>query len=209
MTMTANGTTTTPTATDTLLEVRHLKTHFFTDEGIVRAVDGVSYSIKRGRTIGIVGESGCGKSVTAQSILRIVPRSGRIVEGEILFNRRPTKDGGTPVTVDLTKMNPEGRDIRAIRGNEIALIFQEPMSSLSPVHTIGHQMIQTIMLHQHVNKEEAREQSIAMLRRVGLPRPNELIARYSHQLSGGQRQRAVIGLALSCKPSLLIADEPT
>jgi oligopeptide/dipeptide ABC transporter ATP-binding protein len=209
MAMTANGTTTTPTATDTLLEVRHLKTHFFTDEGIVRAVDGVSYSIRRGRTIGIVGESGCGKSVTAQSILRIVPRPGRIVEGEILFNRRPAKDGGTPATVDLTKMDPQSREIRAIRGNEIALIFQEPMSSLSPVHTIGHQMIETIRLHQGVGKAEAREQAIDSLRRVGLPRPNEVVDRYTHQLSGGQRQRAVIALALSCRPSLLIADEPT
>src|SRR5215472_14081096 len=116
MTVTASGSTTTPTATDTLLEVRHLKTHFFTDEGIVRAVDGVSYSIRRGRTIGIVGESGCGKSVTAQSILRIVPRPGKIVEGEILFNRRQASNGGTPATVDLTKMDPQGREIRSIRG---------------------------------------------------------------------------------------------
>jgi peptide/nickel transport system ATP-binding protein len=209
MTMTTNGTTTAPTATDTLLEVRHLKTHFFTDEGIVRAVDGVSYSIKRGRTIGIVGESGCGKSVTAQSILRIVPRPGRIVEGEILFNRRQDKNGGTPATVDLTKMDQQGREIRSIRGNEIALIFQEPMSSLSPVHTVGHQIIETIRLHQGVGKSEARELAIDSLRRVGLPRPNEVVDRYTHQLSGGQRQRAVIALALSCQPSLLIADEPT
>jgi oligopeptide/dipeptide ABC transporter ATP-binding protein len=209
MTMTTNGTTTTPTATDTLLEVRHLKTHFFTDEGVVRAVDGVSYSIKRGRTIGIVGESGCGKSVTAQSILRIIPRPGRIVEGEILFNRRPDKNGGTPATVDLTKMDPQSREIRSIRGNEIALIFQEPMSSLSPVHTVGHQIIETIQLHQSVGKAEARELAIDSLRRVGLPRPNEVVDRYTHQLSGGQRQRAVIALALSCQPSLLIADEPT
>ncbi len=209
MTMTVNGNTGTEVATDTLLEVRHLKTHFFTDEGVVRAVDGVSYSIRRGRTLGIVGESGCGKSVTAQSILRIVPRPGRIVEGEILFNRRPAKDGGIPVPVDLTKMDPQGREIRAIRGNEIALIFQEPMSSLSPVHTIGHQMIETIRLHQGVSKAEARERAIDSLRRVGLPRPNEVVDRYTHQLSGGQRQRAVIALALSCQPSLLIADEPT
>ena len=209
MTMTTNGTTTAPTATDTLLEVRHLKTHFFTDEGIVRAVDGVSYSIKRGRTIGIVGESGCGKSVTAQSILRIIPRPGRIVEGEILFNRRPGKDGGSPATVDLTKMDPQSKEIRSIRGNEIALIFQEPMSSLSPVHTVGHQIIETIRLHQGVGKAEARELAIDSLRRVGLPRPNEVVDRYTHQLSGGQRQRAVIALSLSCQPSLLIADEPT
>jgi oligopeptide/dipeptide ABC transporter ATP-binding protein len=208
-----------------LLEVNNLQTHFPLDEGTVRAVEGVSYKLYRGRTLGIVGESGCGKSVTAQSILRIVPKPGKIVGGEILYHRRhaaalPTgsswrRPGGTAAkearteTIDLTQLDPSGRQIRAIRGGEIALIFQEPMSSLSPVHTIGHQMIQTIVLHQEVSKEQARQQSLDMLRRVGLPRPNELIDRYSHQLSGGQRQRAVIALALSCKPSLLIADEPT
>jgi peptide/nickel transport system ATP-binding protein len=202
---------TAPRTDDVLLEVRNLKTHFFTDEGVVRAVDGVSYTIRRGRTIGIVGESGCGKSVTAQSILRIVPRPGKIVEGEILFHRqRPSgTNGATPEMVDLTQMDPSGREIRSIRGNEIALIFQEPMSSLSPVHTIGHQMIETIRLHQGVGKAEARERAIEALRRVGIPRPNEAVDRYTYQLSGGQRQRAVIALALSCKPSLLIADEPT
>jgi peptide/nickel transport system ATP-binding protein len=215
-----------------LLEVRNLRTQFPLDEGTLTAVDGVSYNLYRGRTLGIVGESGCGKSVTAQSILRIVPRPGKIVDGEIIYHRRrPTalveERGGffrrqrtvvesAPAVgersgeqIDLTQLDPMGPKIRSIRGGEIALIFQEPMSSLSPVHTIGHQMIQTIMLHQKVNREEAREQSVAMLRRVGLPRPAELIDRYSHQLSGGQRQRAVIALALSCKPSLLIADEPT
>ena len=191
--------------------MRNLKTHFFTDEGVVRAVDGVNYTIRRGRTLGIVGESGCGKSVTAQSILRIVPRPGKIVEGEILFHRqRPSgTNGATPDTVDLTQMDPSGKEIRSIRGNEIALIFQEPMSSLSPVHTVGHQMIETIRLHQKVGKAEARERAIESLRRVGIPRPNEAVDRYTYQLSGGQRQRAVIALALSCQPSLLIADEPT
>jgi peptide/nickel transport system ATP-binding protein len=215
-----------------LLEVKNLRTQFALDEGTLTAVDGVSYNLYRGRTLGIVGESGCGKSVTAQSILRIVPRPGKIVDGEIIYHRRrPTAlveerggffrrqravvesapAAGTPSgeKIDLTQLDPMGPKIRSIRGGEIAPIFQEPMSSLSPVHTIGHQMIQTIMLHQKVNREEAREQSVAMLRRVGLPRPAELIDRYSHQLSGGQRQRAVIALALSCKPSLLIADEPT
>ncbi len=200
-----------PRTDDVLLEVRNLKTHFFTDEGVVRAVDGVNYTIRRGRTLGIVGESGCGKSVTAQSILRIVPRPGRIVEGEILFHRQPPSgtNGATPETVDLTQMDPSGKEIRSIRGNEIALIFQEPMSSLSPVHTIGHQMIETIRLHQKVGKAEARERAIEALRHVGIPRPNEAVDRYTYQLSGGQRQRAVIALALSCRPSLLIADEPT
>ena len=200
-----------PRTDDVLLEVRNLKTHFFTDEGVVRAVDGVNYTIRRGRTLGIVGESGCGKSVTAQSILRIVPRPGRIVEGEILFHRqRPSgTNGATARHVDLAQMDPSGKEIRSIRGNEIALIFQEPMSSLSPVHTIGHQMIETIRLHQKVGKAEARERAIEALRRVGIPRPNEAVDRYTYQLSGGQRQRAVIALALSCQPSLLIADEPT
>ncbi len=200
-----------PRTDDVLLEVRNLKTHFFTDEGVVRAVDGVSYTLRRGRTLGIVGESGCGKSVTAQSILRIVPRPGRIVEGEILFHRQrpPGANGATPETVDLTQVDPSGKEIRSIRGNEIALIFQEPMSSLSPVHTVGHQMIETIRLHQRVGKTEARERAVEALRRVGIPRPNEAVDRYTYQLSGGQRQRAVIALALSCQPSLLIADEPT
>jgi peptide/nickel transport system ATP-binding protein len=207
-----------------LLEVNNLQTQFLLDEGIVRAVDGVSYKLYRGRTLGIVGESGCGKSVTAQSILRIVPKPGKIVGGEILYHRRHAAQVATgpswrgmgsaataqrTETIDLTQLDPMGRQIRAIRGGEIALIFQEPMSSLSPVHTVGHQMIQTIVLHQGVSKDQARQQSIEMLRRVGLPRPHELVDRYSHQLSGGQRQRAVIALALSCKPSLLIADEPT
>jgi oligopeptide/dipeptide ABC transporter ATP-binding protein len=210
---------------DLLLEVNNLQTIFPLDEGTVRAVDGVSYKLYRGRTLGIVGESGCGKSVTAQSILRIVPRPGKIVGGEIIYHRqhagqlaegrswrRPSGSAAAVERVeqvDLTTLDPMGKEIRAIRGGEIALIFQEPMSSLSPVHTIGHQMVQTIVLHQGVSKEEARVQAVAMLQRVGLPRPNELIDRYSHQLSGGQRQRAVIALALSCKPSLLIADEPT
>lgn len=210
-----------------LLEVNDLQVQFPLDEGTVHAVEGISYKLYRGRTLGIVGESGCGKSVTAQSIMRIVPRPGKIVGGEILYHRkraealptgmswrRPGSGAATTTearteTIDLTQLDPMGRQIRAIRGGEIALIFQEPMSSLSPVHTIGHQMIQTIVLHQNVSKDQARQQSIEMLRRVGLPRPHELIDRYSHQLSGGQRQRAVIALALSCKPSLLIADEPT
>ena len=196
-----------------LLEVKNLQVQFFTDEGVVRAVDGVSYSIRRGRTIGIVGESGCGKSVTAQSVLRIVPKPGRIVGGEILYHRQPrgetAKGAKPPEVVDLTQMDARGREIRTIRGNEIALIFQEPMSSLSPVHTVGHQMIETIRLHQRVSREEARERAINVITRVGLPRPREIIDRYTHQLSGGQRQRAVIALALSCQPSLLIADEPT
>jgi peptide/nickel transport system ATP-binding protein len=199
---------------DLLLEVRDLRTHFPLDEGTVRAVDGVSYNLYRGRTLGVVGESGCGKSVTAQSILRIVPKPGRIVSGEIIYHRRPTAtrggaNGHAEASIDLTRLDSAGREIRSIRGNEIAMIFQEPMSSLSPVHTIGHQIMQTIMLHQQVDKDEARARAVTVLDRVGLPRPKELIDRYSYQLSGGMRQRAVIAMALACRPSLLIADEPT
>jgi oligopeptide/dipeptide ABC transporter ATP-binding protein len=196
-----------PTSSDLLLEVRDLRTYFPLHEGTVRAVDGVSFTLRRGRTLGIVGESGCGKSVTAQSILRIVPPPGKIVSGEILYHRR--RDGGDDEAIDLTQLDPHGKAIRDIRGNEISYIFQEPMASLSPVHTIGHQIAETIALHQRVNRDEARARAIQVLDHVGMVRPSETIDRYAHQLSGGQRQRAVIALALSCQPSLLIADEPT
>jgi peptide/nickel transport system ATP-binding protein len=195
-------------ADDLLLEVRDLRTQFPLHEGTVRAVDGISYAIRRGRTLGIVGESGCGKSVTAQSILRIVPSPGRIVSGQILYHRRDRK-GERDEVIDLTRLDPRGAKIRSIRGNEISYIFQEPMASLSPVHTIGHQIVETIVLHQRVSRDEARQRAIEVLRHVGMARPSEAIDRYAHQLSGGQRQRAVIALALSCQPSLLIADEPT
>ena len=186
-----------------LLEVRDLRVHFQLDEGTVRAVDGLSYSLERGRTLGVVGESGCGKTVTAQSILGIVPRPGRIVSGEIIYH-----PSGAPA-IDLARLDPFGARIRAIRGKEIAYIFQEPMAALSPVHTIGHQMIERIRLHLRLGKDEARAQAVEMLARVGMPRPAQIIDRYAHQLSGGQRQRATIALALVLHPSLLIADEPT
>ncbi len=189
-------------ANEVLLEVRNLRTYFFLDEGTVKSVDGASFGIYRGQTLGVVGESGCGKSVTARSILRIVDPPGRIVEGEILYHRDHD-------VLDLAKLDPRGDVIRGIRGAEIAMVFQEPMTSFSPVHTIGNQIVEAIRLHQAVTPAEARKQAIAMLHRVGMPQPDRRIDEYPHQLSGGMRQRAMIAMALSCRPKLLLADEPT
>jgi peptide/nickel transport system ATP-binding protein len=191
-----------------LLSVRNLKTYFAQDEGTVKAVDGVNLDLYPGATLGIVGESGCGKSVTARSILRIVDRPGRIVAGEIHF-RRPAANGGPGATVDLARLDSNGSEMRSIRGAEIALIFQEPMSSFSPVHTVGNQIIEAILLHQKLSRREARDRAIDMLKRVGVSSPEERVDQLSNQLSGGLRQRAMIAMALSCHPTLLIADEPT
>jgi len=188
-----------------LLQINNLKTCFYTLDGIVRAVEGVSLTIKPGKTIGLVGESGCGKSVTAHSILRLLPlKTSKITEGEILFYRKNRDE-----LIDLVKVDPEGPLIRSIRGKEIAMIFQEPMTSLSPVYTVGNQIIETILLHQKIGYKEAREHAIQMFKAVGLGMAESLIDEYPHRLSGGQRQRAMIAMALSCNPSLLIADEPT
>ena len=187
-----------------ILEVRDLRTYFFPEEGTVRAVDGAHLDVYPRRTLGIVGESGCGKSVTARSILRIVERPGRIVSGSILL-RRDDADAG----VDLTQLAPDGREMRHIRGEDIALIFQEPMTSFSPVHTIGSQIVETVRLHQGVGKRQARERAVEALRLVGVPSPERRVDEYAFQLSGGLRQRAMIALALSCSPRILIADEPT
>src|SRR5262245_19150040 len=194
-------------AGEPLLSVRNLKTYFPQDEGTVMAVDGVSFDMSPGGTLGIVGESGCGKSITARSILRIVDRPGRIVEGEIHF-RRPGA-GVASEMVNLTALDPNGPEMRSIRGAEIALIFQEPMSSFSPVHTVGNQIVEAIMLHQRVDRRVARDKAIEMLRRVGVSLPEQRVDQLAHQLSGGLRQRAMIAMALSCHPTLLIADEPT
>ncbi len=186
-----------------LIEVRGLKTYFYTEDGVVRAVDGVDYVIEQEKTLGVVGESGCGKSVTALSIMGLVQiPPGKIEAGEILFYR----DGKV---MDLTKFDPKGREMRSIRGNEIAMIFQEPMTSLNPVYTIGNQIMEAIILHQKLDKAKAKQEAIGMLREVGIPLPEQRVDEYPHQLSGGMRQRAMIAMALSCNPSLLIADEPT
>ena len=188
---------------DVILKVENLQTHFFSREGTLKAVEGVSFDIKKGQTLGIAGESGCGKSVTMQSVLRIVPSNGDIVGGKILFS----PDNGE--TVDLATLNPRGPQIRAIRGGKISMIFQEPMTSFSPVHTIGNQIMEVLMLHQQSGKGEAREQALEILRLVGMPKAEQTIDAYPFNLSGGMRQRAMIAMALSCRPSLLIADEPT
>ena len=187
---------------DNVLTINNLKTHFFLDEGTVRAVDGVTMDIPRGKTVGIVGESGCGKSVTAFSTLRLVSSPGRIVDGEIVLHRADRE-------ICLTDLDEEGEDIRAIRGHEIAMIFQEPMTSLSPVHTVGFQIVEAIRLHLDLRGEEARALAVNMLDRVGIPDAERRFAQYPHEMSGGMRQRVMIAMALSCRPSLLIADEPT
>jgi len=187
-----------------LINVKGLCTYFYTDDGIVKAVDGVNLKIRRGETLGVVGESGCGKSVTALSIMRLIPAPpGRITRGEILYGENKEK------SVDLIRLDSRGSKMRNIRGGEIAMIFQEPMISLNPVYTIGNQIIESIMVHQKVTKKEAKEHAIKMLDRVGISDPAQRVDDYPHQLSGGMRQRAMIAMALSCHPNLLIADEPT
>ena len=186
-----------------ILSVRDLHTHFFSDEGVVRAVDGASFDLFPGQTLGIVGESGCGKSVTARSILRIVERPGRIVSGEIILRLTDGRE------VDLVKLPADGAEIRAIRGGEIGLVFQEPMSSLSAFHSVGNQLIEAIRHHAPLSKRAARARAIELLAMVGIPRPAQRVDAYSFELSGGLRQRVMIALALAAEPRILIADEPT
>ena len=189
--------------TNLLLKVKNLRTQFQTEEGLIKAVDGVDFDLTRGETLGIVGESGCGKSVTALSVMQLIQRPrGRIAGGTIEYF-----SDGEPV--DIAGLDPHGAEMRAIRGNEIAMIFQEPMTSLNPIFTVGDQIAEAVILHQRVDKREARERAVEMLRRVGLPQPARQVDEYPHRLSGGMRQRVMIAMALSCDPSLLIADEPT
>jgi len=181
----------------TLLEVKNLKTHFFTMEGVVKAVDGVSYELNEGETLGLVGESGCGKSVSALSVMRLIPDPpGKIIDGEILL------DGE-----DILKIDMEG--MREVRGAKIAMVFQEPMTSLNPVLTVERQITETLQLHMGMSKSESQRESVNLLTRVGIPDPEIRIKQYPHQFSGGMRQRVMIAMALSCNPRLIIADEPT
>lgn len=190
-------------SSDIILDVRNLKTYFGKGDKAVRAVDDVSFKMMRGKTLCIVGESGSGKSVTARSILQIVDPPGKILQGQVLYY------GKDPKGQDLAQLNERGKEIRSIRGHEIAMIFQEPMTSLSPIHTIGDQIIEAILLHQNVDKAEARARSIELLRRVEIPNPGVAIDKYTFEYSGGMRQRAMIAMSLACNPKILIADEPT
>ena len=190
------------------VEVQDLKTHFFLHEGTVKAVDGVSFQIREGRSLGVIGESGCGKSVTAQSLMRIVPSPpGREVGGKVTLH---LLENSHEELVDVLKLPANGPKMRSIRGKQIGMVFQEHMTSFSPLHTIGDQITEALLLHeQGVTKKQARDRAIDMLGRVGIPRPSRLVDAYPHQLSGGMRQRAMIAMALICGPRLLIGDEPT
>ena len=187
---------------ETLLQVEDLKTHLPLEEGLLKAVDGISFTIRRGETMGLVGESGCGKSMAVNTIMRLAPNFAQI-DGDVIYHSA----AGKPIKI--TELDPHGPEIRDIRGGEIAMIFQEPMTSFSPLHTIGNQITEAIRIHRTDDKKEAKKIAIDLLQRVGMSNPMQRMNEYPHQLSGGMRQRAMIAMALSCEPSLLIADEPT
>lgn len=185
-----------------ILKVNNLGVNFFNNEGVVKALNGVTFSVQKGQSVGIVGESGCGKSVTAYSILRLLPSTAKIISGSIEYRK------GEEV-IDITQLDPDDIAMRKLRGAEISMIFQEPMTAFSPVHTIGNQICEAILYHNDVSKEEAREQAIELFRKVGISRPAQRIDEYPFQFSGGMRQRAMIAMGIACNPDLLIADEPT
>jgi len=193
---------------DIILKVRDLHTYFYTDIGISRALNGVNFDIPRGKVMGVVGESGCGKSVTSLSIMRMVPKPGKIIQGSITYFKKSRSDGKIE-EIDLTNLDPMGTRMRSLRGAEMSMIFQEPMTSLNPSYTVGDQIMEGIILHQKVSEKEAEKRAIEILDGVGMPNPDAVVKRYPHELSGGMRQRAMISLALSCTPTILFADEPT
>ena len=188
---------------ENVIEINSLKTFFYLEEGVFPAIDDITFNIKKNKTLGVVGESGCGKSVTALSIMRLIENPGKIVSGEIIFNKINNKN------IDLLKINPMSKTMRSIRGNDISMIFQEPMTSMNPVFTIGDQIVEVIRLHKQYTYDEAKQTAIKILKDVGIPSPEIKMNEYPHQQSGGIRQRAMIAMALSCNPLLLIADEPT
>ncbi|MFN2233742.1 MAG: ABC transporter ATP-binding protein [Anaerolineales bacterium] len=196
---------------DVLVEIKDLHTFFHLSEGVVRAVDGADLTIRRKKTLGVVGESGCGKSVTSLSLLRLVPDPGKIEKGEIIYYKPVSSLESSQMVeeIKIHELDPQGKQIRSIRGDQISMVFQEPMTAMSPIRTIGKQITEVITLHQKVSQAEAREIAIEMLGRCKMPNPDRVIDDYPFQLSGGMRQRAVIAMALCCNPILLIADEPT
>jgi oligopeptide/dipeptide ABC transporter ATP-binding protein len=195
--------------TDELIHIRNLKVTFKLDEGMVQALDGIDLSIKKGKVVGVVGESGCGKSITARSIIRILPPPGKIDEGEILLSTRIGSSDGEEHVIDLAKIDPDSELMRQIRWGEISMIFQEPMTSFSSYHTLGDQISEAALVHRNLSKKEAQQLAIEMLDRVGIPNAATRMTQYPHEFSGGMRQRAMIAMALICNPSMLIADEPT